>query len=66
MASSKDTTIVLSTKIRASLNRVISHVARHECETWSTRIKERTCNEFTNKRRGESVDLREWELQKDV
>jgi len=65
VASSNDKMLVESTKIRASLNRAISHVALHECETWSARFKERTCTEFTNIRRGESVDLRQWELQKD-
>jgi len=35
MASSNDTMIVLSTKVTASLNRVILHVALRECETWS-------------------------------
>jgi hypothetical protein len=58
VASSEDTMFVFSTKIRTSLNRVISHVALHECQTWFPRIKERTCTEFTNRRRGESVDLR--------
>jgi len=58
MAPSKDKMFALSTKIRVSLNRIIQHVALHECETWSPLIKERTCTEFTNGRRGESVDLR--------
>jgi len=58
MASSNDTIFLLSTKIRASLTRVISHVALHECETWFPRFKLRTCAEFINRRRRESVDLR--------
>jgi hypothetical protein len=39
VASSNDTLFVLSTKITASLNPMISHVALRECETWSPALK---------------------------